>query len=667
MRRLFSLTGVASASASLAPGNAIARVLSMLEDMRAKGKAEMQEEAKLFAAFSQWCADTTAKLEAAIETSNQEIDEADASVKEMTGLAKSLSVEIGEAEAEVSGLEAEKKAAQEVRDRQKNDWAKMDAEFTSNISAVEKAMEVLKANAAMALMQTGAHARSQAMDKVMASTTMTAQQKMYVSLLVSAQPAYENKSGGVIGMLEDLRDEFLAEKRQSATEDQAKQGAHNFLMTSKDGQIQELNDVISRKSEAKGTALAKAGKAKEAKQSAEAILATDSDNERKVKSNCAAKADEEKVRTATRVGEIEAIGQAIEILGGIGKDEEKAASFIQLGRSSTSLHARSGDEQKDLNTALDIVQKMGSKLHSKKLQLLALKMSESLDVKGAMGKVIKMIKQLVEKLKKEQYEEAGQHGQCTKWLAENKDATDNANEQIAEESSNLEDAIATIEINTKKLADMAEQQKDSDSMVADATNQRFAEKKANEVAIKDAKAGEEAVNQALVVLKEFYESAATSTALVQQPVEVNTPGTWDSNFTGNQSGSTGVVGMLEAVATDFLRIHTETASEEARSQKAYDEMVQGEKLATAERKANRDASEKARAEAQEAKGKAEEGLAAGKQAKSQALEDLRVINVEKGCDATAGMSMEEIYEHRKAQREEEVQSLKEALEVLGGL
>jgi hypothetical protein len=642
----------------------------MLEEMRAKGNAEMQEEAKLFAAFSQWCADTTAKLEAAIETSNDDIDEAEASIKEMTGLAKSLGVEISEAGAKVAGLEEEKKAAQAVRDEQKNAWSKLNAEFASNIQAVEKAMEVLKANAAMSLMQTGAQARSHAMEKVMASTEMSAQQKTYISLLVAAQPNYENTSGGIIGMLEDLKDEFLKEKREAATADQAKQGAHNLLMTSKDGQIQELQSMIDRKSEAKGTALTKAGKAKQVKAATEAILKTDSANEKKVKANCATKAEEEKIRTATRIGEIDAIGQAIEILGGIGNDKKEllqtsVSSFIQLSR--VSVHRRSGDNSVDLKSALDIVESSGAKLHSKKLQLLALKMSESLDVGGAMGKVIKMIKGLVEKLKKEQFEEAGQHGQCTKWLAENKDATDAANEQITEETANLQDANATIQLSSKKLQDMAEQQKDSDKMVADATKQRQAESKANALAIADAKEGEEAVNRALVVLREFYEGAAQSTALVQQPVEVSTPQTWDSNFTGNQSGATGVVGMLESVATDFLRIHTETAEEESSSKKAYEEMVQGEKLASAERAANRDAAEKARSEAEVAKAKATEGLAAGKAAKSQAVEDLRTINVEKGCDATAGMTMEEIYEQRKAQREAEIQSLKEALDVLGGL
>lgn len=665
MRGVLIASALGGVYAATAPGNAIASVLQMLEDMRAKGKAEMQEEAKLFAAFSQWCTDTQAKLAAAIEEGNTDIDESDAAIKEMTGLGKSLSVEIGEAQGKVAGLEEEKASAQKVRDRQQEEWSTLDAEFTSNIAAVDKAMEVLKANAAMSLMQTNAQARSQALAKVMASTEMSSKQKNIISLLVQGQPNYENKSGGIIGMLEDLKDEFVQEKRDAASANQAKAGEHNLYMTSQDGQIKELGDLIDRKSQAKGTALTKAGKAKEAKASAEAILKTDSENQAKVTANCAAKAEEEKIRTATRVGEIEAIGQAIDILGGIGSDkpEEKAESFIQL----RSAARRSGNESQDLKTALEIIQSAGNKLHSKKLALVALKVSESLDVGGAMGKVIKMIKALVEKLKKEQFEEAGQHGQCTKWLAENKDATDSANEQIAEESANLEDAIATIEINTRKLEEMAEQQKASDSMVADATKQRAAENKANTVAIADAKEGEEAVNKALVVLKEFYESAAGSTALMQQPVAVDTPQTWDSNFTGNQSGATGVVGMLESVATDFLRIHTETDAEEKRSQKAYDEMVQGEKLATAERKANRDHAEKGRADAEVAKAKATEGLAAGKAAKSQAIEDLRVINVEKGCDATAGMTMKEIYEQRKTQREGEIQSLKEALEVLGGL
>ncbi len=63
------------------------------------------------------------------------------------------------------------------------------------------------------------------------------------------------------------------------------------------------------------------------------------------------------------------------------------------------------------------------------------------------------------------------------------------------------------------------------------------------------------------------------------------PDTFDSPYTGQQSMGGGVVGIMEVILSDFLKLLQETEAAESAAQKEYDELVQNE----AEAKAARDA------------------------------------------------------------------------------
>merc|ERR1719364_423787 len=81
-----------------------------------------------------------------------------------------------------------------------------------------------------------------------------------------------------------------------------------------------------------------------------------------------------------------------------------------------------------------------------------------------------------------------------------------------------------------------------DKAVAEATEIREAEKAENTQTIKDSQEAQTAVSQAVTVLKEFYEKAGEATALIQSKQK---PEIFDEPYTGMQSESGGVLGMLE--------------------------------------------------------------------------------------------------------------------------
>merc|ERR1719242_2141352 len=138
--------------------------------------------------------------------------------------------------------------------------------------------------------------------------------------------------------------------------------------------------------------------------------------------------------------------------------------------------------------------------------------------------------------------------------------------------------------------------------MAEATELRKKEKETNTVTVKDAQAAQKAVATATAVLKDFYEKAATATALVQ--AKTPNPRQWglktgvkmgtdewnalaDPNFKGKVDtghkevmqtfGETyegqqdeaqyGILALLEVIASDFANLEADTTATEEASQK----------------------------------------------------------------------------------------------------
>jgi hypothetical protein len=173
----------------------------------------------------------------------------------------------------------------------------------------------------------------------------------------------------------------------------------------------------------------------------------------------------------------------------------------------------------------------------------------------------------------------------------------------------------------------------------------------------DATEAQTAVAQALTVLKEFYAKAAEATAFIQQQPEA--PEIFDKPYKGMGAESGGVVGMLEVIESDFARLAADTDAAETAAKQEYDTFMQDSKVDKT------------------AKTSSIEHKSAKKQDESQTLTQKKadLEGTQKELDAAlayfdklkpscvdAGVS----YEDRVKRREEEIQSLQEALRILNG-
>merc|ERR1719498_413578 len=121
------------------------------------------------------------------------------------------------------------------------------------------------------------------------------------------------------------------------------------------------------------------------------------------------------------------------------------------------------------------------------------------------------------KLMEEATSETEHKGWCDTELTTNKQTRDKKTADIAELNSNIEDLTATILQLPQDIADLTAAVKELDASVAKETEERNENKASNTQTIKDAKAAQVAVDQAMAVLKDFMAKAADATALVQQP------------------------------------------------------------------------------------------------------------------------------------------------------
>merc|ERR1719269_384053 len=269
-----------------------------------------------------------------------------------------------------------------------------------------------------------------------------------------------------------------------------------------------------------------------------------------------------------------------------------------------------------------------------------------------------MIKDLIQKLTTEAAEEADQKSWWDAELKSNKETRDAKTEEVNRLTARSDMLHAQIAQLSSELEELAEQISELNLALKGATEDRAKEKAANDKAIADAKGAIPAVRSALKVLKDFYGKASAATALVQQPSPAgDAPGSWDTTYTGMGGSSKGVLGMIEVILADFVRLEQETSSSEAEAQSAFDKFS---------------SDSQSDIDAKTATSKEKEAL---KLSKTRDLEDTGkdLKSTQKELDAAlayhdelkpscvdAGVSFSE----RAQRRQEEIESLQEALKIL---
>merc|ERR1719203_844319 len=137
-------TGVVSGAAAKAEVTPVQKVIQLMEGMLEKGKKEKHDEQVQFAAYKQFCDDTTVEKKRAIKEANEKIDVLKADIQKYTADVTLLTKEIAELDEDISIWNGDIKAATKVREIEKADYDAMHKDYSESVDALERAIAVLK-------------------------------------------------------------------------------------------------------------------------------------------------------------------------------------------------------------------------------------------------------------------------------------------------------------------------------------------------------------------------------------------------------------------------------------------------------------------------------------------------------------------------------------------
>merc|ERR1719238_871452 len=216
----------------------VQKVIQLLTGMLEKGKSEKHEEQVQFAAYKQFCDDTSAEKKRAIAEAEETIEMLKADIQKYAADVEQLAKEIAEHEADIAVWTGDIKAATKVRGIEKADYDATHKDYTESVEALQMAIEVLKKQA---------HDRKQATSLTQVSALKSVsfipeEAKRAIDAFISQDPdagldvaapeanAYEFQSHGIIEMLEKLLDKFIDERTTLEKEEMNSRHAFEMLI-----------------------------------------------------------------------------------------------------------------------------------------------------------------------------------------------------------------------------------------------------------------------------------------------------------------------------------------------------------------------------------------------------------------------------------------------------
>jgi len=278
------------------------------------------------------------------------------------------------------------------------------------------------------------------------------------------------------------------------------------------------------------------------------------------------------------------------------------------------------------------------------------------------AKVKKMIKDLIVKLMEQANSEAEHKAFCDTELGTNKQTREIKTAEVDELSASVEKHTAESAQLAEEIAQATDTVVELRKQQAEATKLRTTEKAANAKTLAEAKAAQVAVERATQLLKDFY-GAATDATLLQGggagsgelKQEMNSVA--EAPYKGMLGESGGILGLLDVILSDFARLETATSSAEDQAASAYEKFMD---------ESNQDISVK------EAEVSHKTGNKQQTDAKIDSLKNELQLT-QKELDAALEyyeklkpdcVDHNLSYTDRVRMREEEIQSLKEALTIL---
>ena len=225
----------------------VQKVIELMNDMRAKGIKEKQDEEVAFTKFKMWCDNTVKSREKSIKEAEQLMEQLEADIAAAKSDVVTLTDEIAALDAQIGEHQKEMKAATEIRESEKADYLKTHTDYSESIDAVSRAEAVLSkqsgdvSQAMMFIQKLATHKVVPASARRVLMSFLEQPCAGSDPMSVSAPQAngYEFQSSGVVDMLTKLKDKFEDERAALEKEEMTAKQSYEMMM-------QDLTDQVER-------------------------------------------------------------------------------------------------------------------------------------------------------------------------------------------------------------------------------------------------------------------------------------------------------------------------------------------------------------------------------------------------------------------------------------
>jgi len=630
------LSDLAVAFASKGPtASSTSKVIEMLESMLATAKKEKHDEEVAFSSFSTWCTEESSRVKNAIAASSESIEGLSAEIGKLGSDVTGLGESIAKVTADLNSFESDKKSATEQRAKDHADFLTEEKDYSESVDALDRAITVLMKESydrpatAAALVQVSDHPSmpEKARSILAAFVGMSTSDDDSEAASPEAN-AYEFQSTGIVDLLKKLRDEFRSKLAESQKAEMNSKHAYDMVAQDRTAAIANAEKTISEQSEIKARKQSKAALSEKELGATAATKASDEKLLSEMTTECSEKKLSFGEKQELRAEEIEAIEKTISILS----DPElldkvsKHLSLAQVRKVGTALAQRSRARSTESarmegvhRRIREFLEAEGKRLHSQRLGLLAQKMEAD-----PFAKVKKLIDDMITRLLEEANSDADHEGFCDTEMGKSKITRNKLSEEIDALTAATEEGKATIAQLTEEIATLSKELAALEKAMTEATELRASEKASNAATVKDAQAGQAALEAAIAVLKDFYTKALKKTAFLQEePVKMGSDywkllgtdeegakaydkghkegmQTFGEKYTGQQEEAGGVMALMDVLLSDMARLEADTTSSEALAVKAFEDFTTESKKskATKTKEVEMNTADKTKAEAQ---------------------------------------------------------------------
>jgi chromosome segregation ATPase len=696
----------------------ISKVVKLITEMKATAEKEAATDEESNDKYNCWCETNEKEKTAAIKDGEENVEELTSFVEEASGTSAKLETEIEGLKSDIGEIQEALAAANEVREKESEEFQAGEADMKETIDLLTQAISKLKEVQLMqkrghkmsaeqeddALVQVNAlvnHVRGHRKFKnvlqrdlfeVLGSIQEVARHEVKkhgsslaanallgevflskkddgTSMLeaLSADPnpnklkgaaagakSYNAKSGQILGIMEEMKDEFQRDLAKAQKEDLTALVDFQKLTAAKSSELAASTKQKEMKEGQLADLLSKVAESKENIKSTQEAIDADSDFLARLKKNCKSAEIEYHKRVKVREEEIKALAATLEIL----TDTEaravfsKTVAFLQVGTSVTSKERL---QEHVAKKAMQRLMKVGRKHNN--IALISLAVRVRLD---SFGKVKLMLDKMMAELKKQQAEEYNKKDECDKEIDETEDDIKEATETKEDLTEKLQDTVNTLSELKASSDELKKEVAEMEVELKKAGEARKAENQLYQTSISDQRATVAILEMAYGKLKAFYASSPPSPSFAQTgaPGVASSPEPETQEYSRNNMGGS-VMQLIAKIITDAESEEAELATSEANAQKNYAEFVQDTsnsidlaRKAIAEK-------EKQAAKAKSEKAETEEALLANKGELEKMTKLLQATHA--GCDFIL-----KYFDLRQKARAEEMGAISDAKAILSG-